>query len=167
MNSNNKEKLIARIRDFLKEDLLDIRQDYRYPLILLDRKRIHETCRFMKEDLHFIYLVEMLGTDRYTSDDRFEVIYHMISLREQQRFFLKVRVEEEKPALPTVTDIWKAAGWHEREIYDMFGIRFEGHPDLRRIYMPEDFAYHPLRKEFPLLGIPGSLELPNTTPDHD
>jgi len=66
-----------------------------------------------------------------------------------------------------VTGIWPGANWKEREVYDMFGIRFENHPDLRRMYLPEDFQYYPLRKEFPLLGVPGSIPLPNTTPDAD
>ncbi|HVN49532.1 MAG TPA: NADH-quinone oxidoreductase subunit C, partial [Bacteroidota bacterium] len=73
---------------------------------------------------------------------------------------LNVWTEEENPHVPTVTGVWKTANWHERETYDMFGIIFDGHPDLRRLYMPEEFEYHPLRKDFPLMGIPGSLELP-------
>ncbi len=88
-----------------------------------------------------------------------------MNLRTQTRIFVKARVEEENPTIESVSSIWKAAGWNEREVYDMFGVRFENHPDLRRIFMPEDFEYFPMRKEFPLLGIPGSIELPNTTPD--
>jgi NADH-quinone oxidoreductase subunit C len=67
--------------------------------------------------------------------------------------------------MDSITDVWQSASWMEREVYDMFGVKFNNHPDFRRIFMPEDYNYYPLRKEFPLLGIPGSIELPNTTPD--
>ena len=107
----------------------------------------------------------MVAADRFTSEDRFEVIYNIISLKSQKRLFIKTRCSEENPTLPTSTSIWPAANWHEREAFDMFGIQFEGHPDMRRLFLPEDFDYYPLRKEFPLLGIPGSLPLPSTTPD--
>ncbi len=167
MSSKIKNTSLNGIQEFLGDDLLEVYEEYCYPLLRINRNRLHETCRFMKDKLHFIYLNDVFGADRFTSEDRFEVFYHMISLRDQQRFFLKVYVDEEQPVLPTVTDIWKSANWNEREVYDMFGIRFNGHPDLRRIFLPEDFKYFPLRKEFPLLGVPGSLELPNTTPDHD
>ena len=88
-----------------------------------------------------------------------------MNLKTSKRIRLKVRVEEENPTLPSVTSLFKAADWNERECFDMLGIRFEGHEDLRRMYMPEDFQYHPQRKEFPLLGIPGSLPLPPRTPE--
>lgn len=167
MNIETRDNLLQDIREFMGEDLLEMNLEYIHPLLRIKRDRLHDACRFLKNTLHFIYLNEIIGTDRFTSEDRFEVIYHLISLRNRQRLFLKVRVEEENPVLPTVTDIWKSANWNEREVFDMFGIRFEGHPDLRRIFLPEDFKYYPLRKEFPLLGVPGSLEMPNTTPDHD
>jgi len=167
MNIEIRDNLLQDIREFMGEDLLEVNLDYTHPLLRIKRDRLHDACRFLKNTLHFIYLNEIIGADRFTSEDRFEVIYHIISLRNRQRLFLKVRVEEENPVLPTVTDIWKSANWNEREVFDMFGIRFEGHPDLRRIFLPEDFKYYPLRKEFPLLGVPGSLEMPNTTPDHD
>ncbi len=167
MNSETTEKLLQKLREFLGDDLVRLYYDYKYPVITLKRDRLTETCRFMKDELHFIYLNDVFGTDRFTSEDRFEVFYHLISLRDHQRFFLKVLVDENNPVLPSVCDLWKSANWDEREVYDMYGIHFEGHPDLRRIFLPEDFKYYPLRKEFPLLGVPGSLELPNTTPDHD
>jgi NADH-quinone oxidoreductase subunit C len=107
----------------------------------------------------------MIPADRYTNSERFEVIYNLFCLRNPNRLLIKTRIEEDNPELPTATPIWPAANWHERETYDMFGITFKDHPDLRRIFLPEDFQYYPLRKEFPLLGVPGSLPLPNTTPD--
>lgn len=124
-----------------------------------------EVCRYLKDEHHFIYLADVFGTDRFTSQDRFEVIYNLVSLRDQQRIFVKVWLPEENPEIESVTSIWESANWFERQTYDMFGVRFTNHPDMRRIYMPEDFEYFPLRKEFPLLGIPGSIELPSTTPD--
>ncbi len=167
MNTDTRDSILQDIKEFLGDDLLELNLEQAYPLLRISGSKIYDTCRFLKNTLHFIYLNEIIGTDRFTSEDRFEVIYHLISLRDRQRIFVKVYVDEEDPLLPTVNDIWKSANWHEREVYDMFGIRFEGHPDLRRIFLPEDFKYYPLRKEFPLLGVPGSLEMPNTTPDHD
>jgi NADH-quinone oxidoreductase subunit C len=128
---------------------------------------IHDVCKWLKDEQHFVYLTDLFGADRFTSEDRFEVIYNIVSLKTGVRLFIKVWCPEENPVLPTVTDIWPGANWNEREVWDMFGIRFDGHPDLRRIFLPEDFEYHPLRKEFPLLGIPGSISLPTTTPNSE
>lgn len=134
-------------------------------IVIVDKSAIHDVLSYLKGDHHFIYLADIVAADRFTEDDRFEVIYNLVSLRDQHRIFIKTRVPEENPVLPTASNIWKAANWNEREAYDMFGIQFEGHPDPRRIFLPEDFKYHPLRKEFPLIGVPGSLDLPNTNPD--
>jgi NADH-quinone oxidoreductase subunit C len=147
------------------EDLIEVYQSCDHTYIRVEAKNIVDICSYLKKKHHFIFLSDVIGTDRYTSDERFEIIYNMMNLRTRDRLFIKIRVEEENPKADSVTSVWKSASWMEREIYDMFGIRFEGHPDLRRIFMPEDFEYFPLRKEFPLLGIPGSIELPNTTPD--
>lgn len=147
------------------EDLIEVYQSCGHTYIRVEEKNIIGILKYLKEKHHFIFLCDIIGTDRYTSDERFEVIYNIMNLRTQDRMFVKIRVEEENPHVPTATPVWTSAGWFEREIYDMYGIRFEGHPDHRRMYMPEDFEYFPLRKEFPLLGIPGSIELPNTTPD--
>ena len=87
-------------------------------------------------------------------------MYNLYSLGHKRHLRLKVRTGEEHPVVPTVTGVWPGANWHERETFDMFGIRFDGHPDLRRMYMPEEFEYYPLRKDFPLMGIPDSLPLP-------
>jgi NADH-quinone oxidoreductase subunit C len=133
--------------------------------VFVDKDRIREVCRFLREELDFVYFIDLGGIDRFEEEDRYEVFYNIFSLERQKRIRLKVRVDESDMHVPSVVSVWKAANWNEREAYDMFGLHFDGHPDLRRMYMPEDFEYHPLRKEFPLLGVPGSLPLPPQTPE--
>jgi len=159
------QKVYDGLKDTFESDY-EVTEQYRGDTIIrVKPDHIVDICNYLKEKHHFVYLADIFGTDRFTSDDRFEVIYNIVSLKTQQRLFLKTRCEEENPHLNSVTSVWPAANWFERETYDMFGIVFENHPDLRRMFMPEDFDYHPLRKEFPLLGIPGSIELPSSTPD--
>ena len=133
--------------------------------VIVDKARIAEVCLWLRDEVGFDYLADMATVDRFTEDDRFEVVYNLCSIAARKRLRLKVRVDEDDAVVPTVTHVWPGANWHEREAWDMMGVRFDGHPDLRRIYMPEDFEYHPLRKEFPTLGIPGSLPLPPNSPD--
>ncbi len=130
--------------------------------VIVPREKIVEVCRFLKDDpaFRFDLLADLSGLDMFTPVKRFAAVYNLYSLANKHRIRLKVFTEEEDPKLPTVTGVWGTANWHEREAYDMFGIVFEGHPDLRRVYMPDDFEHHPLRKDFPLMGIPGSLPLP-------
>jgi len=149
----------------LPEKLIEVYQSSGDTFIRVEANAIVEVCKYLKEKQHFVYLIDVFGVDRYTSDERFEVVYNLMNLREQQRLFVKIRVPEEDPVADSVAQVWPNANWNEREVYDMFGVRFNNHPDHRRIYLPEDFEYFPLRKEFPLLGIPGSIDLPNTTPD--
>lgn len=157
--------LVDGLSSEFSEDLIEVYQSCDHTYIRVEAKNIIDILKFSKEKHHFIFLCDMIGTDRYTSDERFELLYNIMNLRTQDRIFIKIRLEEENPVVNSATSIWTSAGWFEREAYDMYGIRFEGHPDHRRMFMPEDFEYFPLRKEFPLLGIPGSIELPNTTPD--
>ncbi|MEO9884086.1 MAG: NADH-quinone oxidoreductase subunit C [Balneola sp.] len=157
--------LVDGLTENFSDKLIEVYQSSGDTFIRVEADSIVEISKYLKEKQHFVFLCDVFGNDRYTSDERFEVVYNLMNLRTQTRVFIKVRVEEENPSLESVSSVWKAAGWNEREVYDMFGVRFENHPDLRRIFMPEDFEYFPMRKEFPLLGIPGSLELPNTTPD--
>ena len=135
--------------------------------VYVDRGSIAGVCRALRDEMGFDYLSDIGTIDRFTEEDRFEVFYNVLNLTEKKRLRLKVRVDEEDPVVPTVTNVWRAASWHEREAWDMMGIKFEGHRDLRRMLMPEDFEFHPLRKEFPTLGIPGSLPLPPNEPDGD
>lgn len=148
-------------------DIIEIYQSSGDTFVRVEARAIVPVCKYLNDKKNFVYLIDVFGTDRYQSEERFEVVYNLMNLKDVQRLFVKVRVEEENPVLESVTSVWPAAGWNEREVFDMFGLRFENHPDFRRIYMPEDFEYYPLRKEFPLLGVPGSIDLPNTTPEMD
>jgi NADH-quinone oxidoreductase subunit C len=163
--SESLQPVIDALSEKYSDEVIHVYQSSGDTYVRVGTDSIVEICTFLKEEHHFIYLTDVFGIDRYTSEERFEVVYNIVSLRDGTRLFVKIRCEEENPEVDSVAGIWKAADWAEREAYDMFGIRFRNHPDLRRMYMPEDFRYFPLRKEFPLLGIPGSIELPNTTPD--
>jgi NADH-quinone oxidoreductase subunit C len=119
-----------------------------------DAEQIIEVCEFARKELGFNYLVDISSVDNYGEDPRWTVVYHLRGLAHGGELRFKTGVSEEKSELPTVTTVWKTANWHEREIYDMMGIRFRGHPDLRRILMWEGYPYFPLRKDFPLAGKP-------------
>ena len=160
MNSNALviEKLKAAFPQGIESD-----NEFRGDLTLqIRREDIVPVCRFLKDDadLSFDMIIDLVGVDRYTPANRFEVVYNLYSITNKAYVRLKVRVEEDNPVVDSVTGVWEGANWHEREAYDMIGIRFRGHPDLRRMYMPEEFEYYPLRKDFPLMGIPDSIPLP-------
>lgn len=126
-------------------------------LKVLDASRIAEVCTACKGELGFDYLVDISSLDHYGDDPRWTVVYELYSLEHRWYLRLKTNVGEEQSELPTVTSVWKTADWHEREIFDMMGIRFDGHPDLRRILMWDGYPHHPLRKDFPLAGKPTDL----------
>ncbi len=118
---------------------------------------LHDICRFAKDSLGFDYLIDVSSVDHFGNEPRFEVVYELYSLKDGTHLRLKSAVSEDACEAPTVSDIWPTANWHEREVYDMMGIRFTGHPDLRRILMWEGYPYHPLRKDFPLEGKPSDI----------
>ena len=124
--------------------------------VIVPREKIVEICQFLKE-CGFDMLTDLSGVDNYGENPRFEVAYHLYSIAQRCRLRLKVKLDEDEMFLDTVTGVWRTADWHEREAYDMFGIRFRGHPDLKRILMWEGYPHYPLRKDFPLAGIPGEL----------
>jgi NADH-quinone oxidoreductase subunit C len=163
--SNTLQDAVDGLTEEFSDAVINVYQSTGDTFVHVGADSIVDICNYLKNKKHFIYLTDLFGIDRFTSEERFEVVYHMISLRDRERLFLKVRLPEENPVIDSVTDVWRSANWMEREVYDMFGIEFRNHSDFRRMYMPEDYDYHPLRKEFPLLGVPGSIELPNTTPD--
>jgi len=126
-------------------------------LELRDPERIAEVCQVARSELGFDLLLDISSVDNFDRPPRWLIVYELYSLRHGQHLRLKTQVAEEVSELPSVTSVWPAADWHEREIYDMMGIRFRGHPDLRRILMWEGYPYHPLRKDFPLGGLPSEV----------
>ncbi|MGH9941054.1 MAG: NADH-quinone oxidoreductase subunit C [Pyrinomonadaceae bacterium] len=123
--------------------------------IVVPRERIVEICSWLKTapSFEFNMLADLCGADRGPEEDpRFEVNYHLFSTTKHHRLRLKVVLAEDDAHVPTVTGVWRTANWHERETFDMFGVIFDGHPDLRRILLPDDWQGHSLRKDFPLRG---------------
>ena len=148
-------QLKAHFGDWLSEPI-----EFRGEVTLLvsDMERISQVCVFAKTQLGFDYLVDITSIDNYGEDPRFTLVYHLYGYQHLRYLRLKSHISEEKSEVPTVTGVWRTADWHEREIYDMMGVRFRGHPDLRRILMWEGYPYFPLRKDFPLAG--KSSEMP-------
>nr|MBA2735325.1 NADH-quinone oxidoreductase subunit C [Pyrinomonadaceae bacterium] len=121
--------------------------------VIVPREFIADICYFLKTGHGFDMLADLCGADLGPEEDpRFEVNYHLFSTGHYNRLRLKVLLSEDEPNVETVTSVWKTADWHERETYDMFGVIFDNHPDLRRILLPSDFDGHALRKDFPLRG---------------
>jgi NADH-quinone oxidoreductase subunit C len=125
--------------------------------LTVERTQIAEVCEFAKKELGFEALNNLCSVDNFGSDPRFEVIYVLYSFEGNCYLRLKVAVSEDDLDVPTVTGVWHAADWYEREVYDLMGIQFAGHPDLRRIMMWDGYPYHPLRKDFPLAGRPSEV----------
>ncbi len=118
----------------------------------VERAEIVELSRFCRDELGFAYLVDLSGVDHFGDEPRFEVVYELYRFEPGEHLRLKISVSEDDLQVPTVSDIWPTADWHEREAYDMYGIKFAGHPNLTRILMWEGYPYFPLRKDFPLAG---------------
>ncbi|HYN16337.1 MAG TPA: NADH-quinone oxidoreductase subunit C [Terriglobales bacterium] len=115
---------------------------------------IREACAILRDDreLQFSFLADITCVDWYPNEPRFDVVYHLLSIPRHERLRLKVRLAGNDPSLESITSVWPSANFFEREVYDLFGVRFSGHPNLRRIMMPEDWEGHPLRKDYPVEG---------------
>ena len=120
--------------------------------LIADPAQIVDLCRYLRESEKFVRLSTITAVDRYPAEPRFEVVYHLHSIEHNSRVRLKCRVRGEDPVIDSVTGVWRSADWYEREVFDLFGIRFLGHPDLRRILMPDDWEGYPLRKDYPVTG---------------
>ena len=131
----------------------DFKDSHGEVTITVPRESIVDVCWVLKTKYDFNMLADLCGADRGPEEDpRFEVNYHLFSTKHYNRLRLKVLVSEDEANVPTVVTVWKTANWHERETYDLLGVIFEGHPDLRRILLPSDFDGHALRKDYPLRG---------------
>jgi NADH-quinone oxidoreductase subunit C len=162
------EKIVEKVKEICPESTDSI---HRGQLTLkITSEKLVETAKFLKEssDISFDMLLDITAIDWYKKQNpRFEVVYFLYSNKNKSRLRLKVGINESELVCPSLVGVWESANWYERETWDMYGIKFEGHPTLRRFYMPEDFVdpvsgekLHPLRKDFPLMGIPDSLPLP-------
>ena len=118
---------------------------------------LREIAKFSRDKLSFDYFLDITSIDNFGEEPRFEIVYHLYSMPHGIHLRLKLKVSEDVGAVDTVSDIWPTANWHEREIYDMMGIKFNLHPDLRRILMWDGYPYFPLRKDFPLEGLPSEM----------
>lgn len=174
---------IAALRSSLADAIVSVEEVNGQVSVEIKRDRIVDACKLLKEELGFNYLSDLCGADmlnmdnvsarkaylaiehehrpeQVSAEERFLVVYQLTSFKDKERIRLKVKVDGVNPICPSITSVFKSANWYERETFDMFGIAFDGHPDMRRIYMPEEYEYHPLRKDFPLMGVPGSIPLP-------
>jgi NADH-quinone oxidoreductase subunit C len=132
----------------------EFRRETTYAIAASD---LREIAKFCGAQLSFDYLLDITSIDNFGEEPRFEIVYHLYSMPHGASLRLKLKLSEEVGALDTVSDIWPTANWHEREIYDMMGIKFNGHPDLRRILMWDGYPFFPLRKDFPLAGLPSDM----------
>jgi NADH-quinone oxidoreductase subunit C len=155
------EKLRERFADAVHE----VVESHGEVSVVVSRERFVEICAVLKgdPDLRYDLLMDMAGVDYLGREPRFEVVYQLYSVPHNSRLRLKVRVSESDAIVPSVTSVWSTANWHEREAFDMVGIQFASHPDLRRIYMPDDYPGHPLRKDFPALGPEVEVDPRNTS----
>ncbi len=162
-----KEKIFEIIRPIYKD--FSIYEHRNQLSIIVIPEKLKEVCLalFDNSETSFDMLLDITAIDRLISDNRFEIVYFLYSNKFKSRLRIKVPLDGDYPTCPSVTDIWESANWYERETYDMYGINFDGHPNLIRFYMPEDYVdpetgepIYPLRKDFPLMGIPDSLPLP-------
>jgi len=144
---------VARVSEALPGAVLETKVYRGETTLLVPPGRIVEVCRFLKEEpgLEYVFLIDLLGIHWMDQEFSYEVVYLLHSFRRGDRIRLKVRLGEEG-RLPTMTGVFAGANWHEREAYDLVGIVFEGHPDLRRILMPEEYDAFPLRRDFPMKG---------------
>ncbi len=144
---------VARLIAANAEAVSDAKFDRDELSIYVDRAFIRQAVQLLRDDaeLQYNFLADLTCVDWHPAQPRFEVVYHLLSIPKKKRVRLKVRVAEDEP-IESIVPIWPSANYYEREVFDLFGIRFVGHPDLRRLLMPDDWEGHPLRKDYPVEG---------------
>jgi NADH-quinone oxidoreductase subunit C len=129
-------------------------------VIEVPKEKILDIAILLRDEFNFEQLKDIVSVDRFMKNERFECIYNLYSLTYKYRMFMRVKLDSKNPEVESLYPVWKSANWAEREAYDMMGIKFVNHPDLRRMYMMEEYEYYPLRKDYPLMGLPGAVQLP-------
>lgn len=146
---------VRMVRDKFPQAIVETVEFRDEQTVVLKPEHLVAVCTYLQKNLQYTFLSSVTAVDWLERVPRFDVVYHLLSIPNQSVIRLKVRVgkpREKNPAVPTVTGVWPAANWYEREVYDLFGITFTGHPNLQRILMPNDWTTHPLRKDYPLSG---------------
>ncbi len=144
---------VEKLKERFPDEIVKVFESAGQTVVIVRREKIVDILRFLHGDVELLFdhLADLTAVDWLgKKTPRFEVVYTLYSIRYKQYLRIKAQVPEEDPSIDTVTSIWKTANWFEREVYDMFGLVFRGHPDLRRLLMPKDWEGHPLRKDYPL-----------------
>jgi NADH-quinone oxidoreductase subunit C len=151
---SQKDSFIQRLQEWDAQAVAEVIEFRGETTVVVPREHLRRAAEFLVNDraLQFTFLSDITAVDKFPLEPRFELNYHLLSLEYRKRIRLKVRIPGEDPQVQSVTPIWPAANWHEREAFDLMGIRFEGHPDLTRILMPDDWEGYPLRKDYPVEG---------------
>lgn len=148
-------EIAEKVKGQFPEEVVEITNFRDQVSVIVKKGKILNICRYLHNDpsLFFDHLQDLCGADYHgKKDPRFEVVYNLYSIKYHHKIRIRAQVPDNGPSIQSVTPIWAGANWHERECYDMFGIVFKGHPDHRRILLPEDWEGHPLRKDYPLKG---------------
>jgi NADH-quinone oxidoreductase subunit C len=144
-------KILKELEQQLSGKIKATSSDFGDDTLIIDRESLLEVVRFLKQKPYeYSMLLDLTCVDYLGREPRFEMVYHLLSLSAKHRLRIKVPLSEKNLSIETLTSIWKNANWLEREVYDMFGVRFYGHPDLRRLFMYDGFEGYPLRKDYPL-----------------
>ncbi len=146
--------IVAKIRNWRPEAVAGVTSFRGELTVVVYREHLRPVCQFLaaEPDLAFTFLSDVTGVDRFPIEPRFELNYHLLSIPKRERIRLRVRLSTQDAVIDSVIPVWPTANWHEREIFDLFGVRFEGHPNLRRMFLPEDWEGFPLRKDYPVEG---------------
>jgi NADH-quinone oxidoreductase subunit C len=149
-----KDSFIRKLKDWDAQAVVEVLDFRGETTIVVARENLQRMAEFLVNDagMRFAFLSDITAVDKFPIEPRFELNYHLLSLERRARLRLKVRLAGADPVVPSMVPVWPAANWHEREAFDLMGIRFEGHPDLTRILMPDDWEGYPLRKDYPVEG---------------
>lgn len=149
-----KDSFIRKLKDWDAQAVAEVIDFRGETTVVVPREHLRRAAEFLNADpgLRFTFLADITAVDKFPIEPRFELNYHLLSLERRARLRLKVRVSGQDAVVPSVVSVWPAANWHEREAFDLMGVRFEGHPDLTRILMPDDWEGFPLRKDYPVEG---------------
>ena len=150
----DKNPVVHKLREWDAQAVAEVIDFRGETTVVVPREHLQRAAEYLASEasLRFSFLSDITTVDRFPLEPRFEVNYHLLSLDRRERLRLKVRLGGSDPVVHSVIPVWPTANWHERENFDLFGIRFEGHPDLRRILMPDDWEGYPLRKDYPVEG---------------